>query len=71
VRWRCGGSGAVLNKQARISKGLVLGASTRVQGCRLISKQGLGAGFYAVRFLCCEVKQISKVKVKCFVRVRC
>jgi hypothetical protein len=22
-----------------------------------------------VRFLCCEVKQISKVKVKCFVRV--
>jgi len=29
----------------------------------------IGGGFYAVRFLCCEVKQISKVKVKCFVRV--
>jgi len=26
VRWLCGGGGAVLNKQARISKGLVLWA---------------------------------------------
>jgi hypothetical protein len=25
----------------------------RVQGCGLISKQGLGAGLSAVRFLCC------------------
>jgi hypothetical protein len=48
VWWRCG-SGAVLNKQARISKGLVLGAGARVQGCGLISRQGLGAGLSAVR----------------------
>jgi hypothetical protein len=31
VRWRCGGGGAVLNKQARISKCLVLGAGARVR----------------------------------------
>ena len=65
------GAGAMPSKQAKqTSKGLVFDA-VRVQGCGLISKQGLGAGFYAVRFVCCEVKQISKVKVKCFVRVRC
>jgi len=49
VRVRCGGGGVMLNKQARISKGLVLGAGARVQGCGLISKQSLGAGLSAVR----------------------
>ena len=44
-------AGAVPSKQAKqTSKGFVLGAgAVRVQGCGLISKQGLGAGLSAVR----------------------
>jgi len=47
------GAGVVPSKQAKqTSKGLVLGAGAvrvRVQGCGLISKQGLGAWLSAVR----------------------
>jgi len=43
------GAGAVPSKQAKqTSKGLVFDV-VRVQGCGLISKQGLGAGLGAVR----------------------
>jgi hypothetical protein len=39
------------------------------------AKQSLGAWFlcwvYVVLFLCCEAKQISKVKVKCSVLCGC
>jgi hypothetical protein len=45
VRWRCG-----VKQTSKDKQGLgALCCAVRVQGCGLISKQGLGAGFLSVR----------------------
>ena len=59
------GAVRVPSKQTKqTSKGLVLGAGARVQGCGLISKQGLGAGLSAVlsAMVGCKVKVFGLVR---------